>query len=50
MFDTLLAKVFGTKHDREVKKLLPLVAEINSREEQVAKLSDAELAAKTAEF
>jgi preprotein translocase subunit SecA len=50
MFDTLLAKVFGTKHEREVKKLVPLVAEINSREEQVAKLSDAELAAKTAEF
>ncbi|MBA3975791.1 MAG: preprotein translocase subunit SecA [Candidatus Solibacter sp.] len=50
MFDTLLAKVFGTKHEREVKKLIPLVAEINSREEQVAKLSDAELAARTAEF
>ena len=29
MIDTLFAKVFGTKHDREVKRLLPMVAEIN---------------------
>mgnify|MGYP002356412178 CR=1 FL=1 len=50
MFDTLLAKVFGTKHEREVKKLIPLVAEVNSREASVEKLSDAELAGKTAEF
>ena len=50
MLDTLLAKVFGTKHEREIKKLLPQVAEINSREAGVENLSDAELAAKTAEF
>jgi len=50
MFDTLLAKVFGTKHEREIKKLLPLVAEINGREAAVQELSDAELTGKTAEF
>ena len=50
MIDTLLAKIFGTKHEREVKKLRPIVEAINSREPSLQKLSDAELAAKTAEF
>jgi preprotein translocase subunit SecA len=50
MFDTLLAKIFGTKHDRELKKLRPIVAQINSLEPSIEKLSDAELAAKTVEF
>ncbi len=50
MIDTLLAKIFGTKHEREVKKLRPLVEAINSREPSLQKLSDAELAAKTSEF
>ena len=31
MLDTVLAKVFGTKHDREIKRLLPVVAVINER-------------------
>jgi len=50
MIDTLLAKIFGTKHEREVKKLRPVVEAINSREPSLQKLSDAELAAKTSEF
>ncbi len=50
MIDTLLAKVFGTKHEREVKKILPLVAQINEREAAVRELSDAALSARTAEF
>ncbi len=50
MIDTLLAKIFGTKHEREVKKLRPWVEAINSREPSLQKLSDVELAAKTAEF
>jgi preprotein translocase subunit SecA len=50
MIDTLLAKIFGTKHDREVKKLRPIVEAINSREPSLQQLSDAELAAKTSEF
>ena len=50
MIDTLLAKIFGTKHEREVKKLRPVVEAINSRESSLQKLSDAELAAKTSEF
>ena len=50
MIDSLLAKIFGTKHEREIKKIKPLVAAINEREATVAALSDAELAAQTAEF
>jgi preprotein translocase subunit SecA len=50
MIDTLLAKIFGTKHEREVKKLLPLVQTINALEPAIQKLSDHELAAKTPEF
>ena len=50
MIDTLLAKIFGTKHEREVKKLWPVVQEINALEPAMQGLSDHELAAKTAEF
>jgi preprotein translocase subunit SecA len=50
MLGALVKKVIGTKNDRELKRLWPLVDEINSLEEKVAKLSDAELRARTAEF
>ena len=50
MLDNLLAKVFGTKHEREVKRISPMVAAISDLEPEVQKLSDEQLAAKTAEF
>ena len=50
MFVDLVAKVFGTKHGREVKKLQPLVDRINSLESEIKALSDAELKAKTPKF
>ncbi|MBY0273891.1 preprotein translocase subunit SecA [Candidatus Binatia bacterium] len=50
MLGALVKKVIGTKNDRELKRLWPLVDEINSLEEEVAKLSDAELRARTASF
>ncbi len=50
MLDGTLAKIFGTKHDREIKRLRPLVAAINDLEPALQKLSDAELAAKTQDF
>src|SRR4051812_11585175 len=50
MIEGALAKVFGTKHDREIKAIRPLVAAINDLEPQLQKLSDADLAAKTADF
>ncbi|MGH9652781.1 MAG: preprotein translocase subunit SecA [Bryobacteraceae bacterium] len=50
MLESTFAKVFGTKHDREIKRMRPQVAAINDLEPQIKQLSDAELAAKTVEF
>jgi preprotein translocase subunit SecA len=48
--DTILAKVIGTANDRELKRIRPVVAEINAHEPAVQQLSDEGLRAKTAEF
>ncbi|MBV9294096.1 MAG: preprotein translocase subunit SecA [Acidobacteriaceae bacterium] len=50
MLEATLAKVFGTKHDREIKKIRPIVAAINDLEPELQKLSEAELASKTQDF
>ncbi|HEY0554594.1 MAG TPA: preprotein translocase subunit SecA, partial [Thermoanaerobaculia bacterium] len=50
MINTILTKIFGSQHEREVKKLLPVVAAINEMESRIKPLSDAELRAKTAEL
>ncbi len=48
--DAILAKVFGTKNEREIKAMLPTVVAINDLEPAIQKLSDIDLAAKTIEF
>jgi preprotein translocase subunit SecA len=45
-----LKKVFGTSHEREIRRLRPRVEAINALEPGIAALSDAELKAKTPEF
>jgi preprotein translocase subunit SecA len=50
LFDKGLTKVFGTANDRLMKKLWPVVAEINGFEAGLKQLSDEELRAKTLEF
>src|SRR5215469_16601504 len=50
MIDAILAKVFGTRNEREVKAMMPVVAAINELEPQLRELSDIDLAAKTIEF
>jgi preprotein translocase subunit SecA len=50
LIDKVIAKVFGTKNDREIKRLLPRVQSISALEPQMQKLSDDELRAKTEEF
>src|SRR5256885_10320120 len=50
MLETLLAKVVGTQNERELKRLRPLVAEINPLEPQIAAFSEEQLRAKTLEF
>ena len=44
MVDKLLAKIFGTKHERDIKKLQPRVGAIGALEPELQRLSDAELA------
>jgi preprotein translocase subunit SecA len=46
----IIKKVFGTSHEREIKRLRPRVERINALEPKWEKLSDAELRGKTAEF
>jgi preprotein translocase subunit SecA len=48
--DTVLAKIFGTKHEREVKAMRPLIAAINEMEPRMRELSDQDLAAQTITF
>jgi preprotein translocase subunit SecA len=50
LIDKIFAKIFGTKNERVVKKLMPQVAAINALEPQMQALTDAELRAKTDEF
>ena len=50
MINTLLGKVFGTKNERELKRLMPRVEAISALEPQMQQLSDDQLRAKTEEF
>src|SRR6202162_728441 len=50
MIDSVLAKIFGTKHEREIKAMRPLIAAINDLEARMRELSDEELAAQTVSF
>ncbi|HSM87806.1 MAG TPA: preprotein translocase subunit SecA [Candidatus Limnocylindrales bacterium] len=50
MISKLTAKVFGTSNEREIKRIRPLVEQINGLEPEMKKLSDEQLRAKTAEF
>jgi preprotein translocase subunit SecA len=50
MIQTVLAKVFGTRNERELKRIAPRIANINALEQEMRTLSDAELQAKTEEF
>lgn len=45
-----LTKIFGTRNDKLIKKMMPLVQQINELEPQFEKLSDEQLKEKTNEF
>ena len=47
---SFLNKIFKSYSEKEVKRVMPLVEQINSLEESIAKLSDEELRNKTTEF
>ena len=50
MFQWVLKKIVGTKNERELKKIAPLVERINALEPTIQSLSNDQLKSKTAEF
>jgi preprotein translocase subunit SecA len=50
MFSSLLKKFVGTKNERELKAMQPLVGQINALEPSMQQLSDADLQGKSATF
>src|ERR1039458_1431297 len=46
----LIKKLIGTKNEREIKRILPIVDQINSFESAVSPLSDADLRGRTEVF
>lgn len=50
MIGNILKKIFGTKNDREIKRIRKIVASINSLEPEFEKLTEEELRGKTAIF
>ena len=50
MIDAVLAKIFGTQNERDIKAIRPKVVAINALEPDLQNLSDIDLAAKTIEF
>ena len=50
MINKLIAKVFGTSNERELKRIMPMVELINALEPETKQFSDEQLRAKTEEF
>ena len=50
MINTIAAKIFGTKNEREVKRLMPVLERMNGLDAGTRGLSDDQLRAKTDEF
>src|SRR5512133_2801408 len=50
MFGSFLKKIIGSKNERELKRLWPIVDKINAMEPQVSALSDDELRGRTEDF
>ncbi len=50
LFNKAIAKVFGTSNEREIKRILPRVEQINAFEPAMKQLTDEQLRAKTDEF
>ncbi|MFW5960655.1 MAG: hypothetical protein ACOCSE_06005, partial [Chitinivibrionales bacterium] len=46
----VLTKVFGSKQDKDLKKLRPIVKKVNEEFDKITGLSDEDLQAKTQEF
>jgi preprotein translocase subunit SecA len=50
LLNSVIAKVFGTSNERALKRIMPIVAQINAFESTIQALTDDQLREKTAEF
>ena len=50
MIGTIAKKIFGSANDREIKRIIPKVEQINALEASISQLSDEGLRNKTFEF
>jgi preprotein translocase subunit SecA len=50
LFNSVIAKVFGTSNERAIKRLLPIVTQVNGFESSIQSLTDEQLRDKTGEF
>ncbi len=50
MINAVISKVFGTANERAIKRLVPIVSQVNAREPQMEALTDEQLREKTVEF
>jgi preprotein translocase subunit SecA len=50
VFDSVVARFIGTKHERDVKRIQPLVEQINALEPEMQRLADADFPQQTAEL
>src|SRR5882762_3434695 len=50
ILDRVVARFIGTKHERDIKKLQPVIAAINAREAEMQALSDEALKTRFAEL
>ena len=50
MIGNLIKKIVGSKNERELKRIRPIIAQVNELESQIQSLSDDQLRARTGEF
>ena len=50
MLNFIIKKIVGSKNQREIKRMMPIVRQINAFEEQYKSLSDDDLRRMTAEW
>ena len=50
MLDSIIKLLFGSKHERDIKAMLPVLHKINEKELWALKLTEDDFKAKTAEF
>jgi preprotein translocase subunit SecA len=50
MINKVLTLIFGSKHERDVKRMVPVVEQINALEPEISRLTDDQLRGKTQEF